>query len=1142
MTRPLLVFAGLAALIVACNADDTLRPDLPGPLQPTLPAPPAPSPAAVSPAVVALPACTHHWAAGASGSWFTAGNWNPASVPGSGSTTCIDAPGTYTVTLDPPNDATPVDVDGLSIGGGASGAQTLLVKGVAAIVNVTIGVDVRSNGVFSIEGFNGVVLTAGAVSNAGTLQTLGVCGGCGNATIRADLSNAGTLKVAGNGLVLDKSNGAYLNSGTIDITGDLTIPASTGNPTFTQESGSIGSTAVNTNGAMLNMLAGTFTYNGGDVQSTSRGILTLENVDVVFGPSPAGAATINMLPSATGNTFTGDIGPTQTLRMPTVGGFPTMASRTITLVGDVTNAGTIEIQPVPSTNFPILAGTGTLTNTGTLKVQGTGNDSSRVALNLANRGTMTFDGTHMRFDQPGLSYVNEATINGSGELLLDGATLLNQATGKIDIPTRLINAARLRGTGTNTTFLRAFSGSVVEPGFSPGILTLGSISGINGGILSVELGGEGAGTGYDQFQVAGQATISQGTLKITAVNDFEAGKCGQVFDIILHNSPGGIGTFANIEGLDQGGGKTLKIVYGKPAIKLVGLGAGQRVGIQTDPVSLTEGGNGAPYYLCLGQRPTANVTITPSPDAQVTVSPASLTFTPSDWEFPKAFTVTAVDDQATEGAHSGSVSHSVSSTDAQFNGFQTSPLVVNITDNDANNPPVAGSDAAQTAEDTPVDVAVLANDSDPDGDTYSVTAAGGASHGAVQVLNAGTAVRYSPASNYSGPDAFTYTLADSHGETSTGTVNVTVLPMPDPPAATDDAASTSPGSPVVVNVLSNDTDPDGDALTVSAVTQPANGTAAISGGGLSVTYTPSAGFSGSASFTYTANDGNGGTATATVTVTVSSTPTNQPPIVRNDFAATRRRNPVVVSVLANDADPDGDALTVSAVTQPADGRATISGGGQTVTYRAPAGFLGTTTFTYTVSDGRGGSGSATVWVAVVPRQLPPLPVPPPPPPTGSDLAISVQDTPDPAVVGQTVRYHVVIRNFGPAASQPTTMRQIWLASGINVTAGPGCRLLTNASGVECNVPSIPAGSLVESSGFTLTWRGASGPVQSLWEVTPNPPGSDPNLANNVAREQTTFRRLGGFAQTTPSTTARAATPQASSEASSAKFSGWAVRQ
>jgi hypothetical protein len=190
-----------------------------------------------------------------------------------------------------------------------------------------------------------------------------------------------------------------------------------------------------------------------------------------------------------------------------------------------------------------------------------------------------------------------------------------------------------------------------------------------------------------------------------------------------------------------------------------------------------------------------------------------------------------------------------------------------------------------------VTIDVLANDSDPDGDTHTVSAAANGSRGTVQVVNGGTAIRYSPSANANGADAFTYTLSDAHGATATGTVNLTVTPVADPPAATNDAANTSPGTPVAINVLANDSDPDGDALTVSAVTQPANGSAAITGGGQNVTYTPPAGFTGSASFAYTASDGNGGTSTATVTVTVTSPPPPPPPGTGSDLQIRVTKSP-----------------------------------------------------------------------------------------------------------------------------------------------------------------------------------------------------------------------------------------------------------
>ena len=86
-----------------------------------------------------------------------------------------------------------------------------------------------------------------------------------------------------------------------------------------------------------------------------------------------------------------------------------------------------------------------------------------------------------------------------------------------------------------------------------------------------------------------------------------------------------------------------------------------------------------------------------------------------------------------------------------------------------------------------------------------------------------------------------------------------------------------------IDVLANDTDPDaGDTLTITAVTQGANGAVAITGGGTGLTYTPNAGYVGTDTFTYTIADGNGGTDTATVTVTVTNV--NDAPVAVDDTA------------------------------------------------------------------------------------------------------------------------------------------------------------------------------------------------------------------------------------------------------------------
>jgi hypothetical protein len=192
-------------------------------------------------------------------------------------------------------------------------------------------------------------------------------------------------------------------------------------------------------------------------------------------------------------------------------------------------------------------------------------------------------------------------------------------------------------------------------------------------------------------------------------------------------------------------------------------------------------------------------------------------------------------------------------------------------------------------------------------------------------------------------------------------------PQPDnhPPVAVDDSATTQQDNAVTVYVLANDSDPDSDALTISSVTAPANGTAAVISS--AVLYTPAAGYNGSDSFSYTVSDGHGGSATASVSVTVTAPPPpppNRPPVAANDSATTPQDTGVNVSVLANDSDPDSDPLTVDSVTAPANGAAVVNG--TTVRYTPAGGYSGPDAFSYTVSDGHGGTASASVAVTVTP--------------------------------------------------------------------------------------------------------------------------------------------------------------------------------
>lgn len=188
-----------------------------------------------------------------------------------------------------------------------------------------------------------------------------------------------------------------------------------------------------------------------------------------------------------------------------------------------------------------------------------------------------------------------------------------------------------------------------------------------------------------------------------------------------------------------------------------------------------------------------------------------------------------------------------------------------------NAPPEAVADAAATQVDQAVDVAVLDNDVDPDGDTLVVSAVTQPATGAV-VIEGGQTVVYTPAASFTGSDAFTYTITDGRGGFSTAAVVVTVSAAANvPPVANPDAAITNFGTPVTFAVLANDSDANGDPLAVTAVAQPVGG--AVTHDGVFVTFTPAAGFSGTASFTYTVSDGQGGTADGLATVTVRAAET-----------------------------------------------------------------------------------------------------------------------------------------------------------------------------------------------------------------------------------------------------------------------------
>lgn len=294
-------------------------------------------------------------------------------------------------------------------------------------------------------------------------------------------------------------------------------------------------------------------------------------------------------------------------------------------------------------------------------------------------------------------------------------------------------------------------------------------------------------------------------------------------------------------------------------------------------------------------------------------------------------------------------------------GHATSTAAVTVTVTGQNEVPVPAADVATTQEDTAVLIDVLGNDSDGDGEALTLIAASGGTRGTVAV-EAGR-VRYQPNPHAHGMDSFSYSVSDTRSGTASGTVTVTITAVNDAPAAANDSATGPEDVAIVVNVLANDNDDDGDTLSVTSVTQGTKGSVKVLADGPSagsVSYSPAADFSGSDTFAYTIDDGNGGTATGVVTVVVNSV--NDGPTAADDSVTTAEDTPLVVPATANDADPDGDALTVVAVSTPANGVAAANAG--QVTYTPAENFAGIDTFTYTVADGIGGTATAAITVTV----------------------------------------------------------------------------------------------------------------------------------------------------------------------------------
>ena len=297
----------------------------------------------------------------------------------------------------------------------------------------------------------------------------------------------------------------------------------------------------------------------------------------------------------------------------------------------------------------------------------------------------------------------------------------------------------------------------------------------------------------------------------------------------------------------------------------------------------------------------------------------------------------------------------------------SAPATVTITITAVNDAPAGVNDSITTTEDISAAIFALSNDYDVDGPVLFVASAGSANHGTVTYSS--DAITYTPAVDFNGSDGFVYMVSDG-SLTDTALVTVTVFPSIDPPVANHDVISTYEGASVVVPVLANDSDPDGDPLAIAAVAQPQHGNALFNV--QVITYTPGVDYAGMDTFSYTASDG---ALTGAAVVTITVFPVSDSPIANNDWFTTDEDRmllaPVASGVLINDVDADGDVLTANLMSGATNGSLVLFPDGAFV-YTPTLDYFGTDQFTYRVSDGIWESNIASVTLTIQALNDPPI--------------------------------------------------------------------------------------------------------------------------------------------------------------------------
>lgn len=275
-----------------------------------------------------------------------------------------------------------------------------------------------------------------------------------------------------------------------------------------------------------------------------------------------------------------------------------------------------------------------------------------------------------------------------------------------------------------------------------------------------------------------------------------------------------------------------------------------------------------------------------------------------------------------------------------------------------NDIPVANVASVSTPKNTPVAITLAGSDVEGGPLTYSVVSS--PSKGVLSGVAPN--LTYTPNSEITGADSFTFRVNDGTANSAAATVSISVAVANTVPVATSRSVTTAEDTSVAF-VLAG-TDADGNPLTYSVLTNPSKGT--LSGSAPNLTYLPNANANGSDSFTFRVNDGTANSSAATVSISISAV--NDLPVAAAKSVTTGRNT--AVGIVLTGTDIEGSALTYTVLTSPTKG--SLSGSAPNLTYTPNSNTTGSDSFTYRVNDGTANSTAATVSINITNNNQAPL--------------------------------------------------------------------------------------------------------------------------------------------------------------------------